>query len=146
MPRAPDVEKLRKKKDVKGLIKALAYPGEAMVCVNAVKALGEIGDGRAIPQLVAALDDQDPDVAWLAADALRQFERAAWPSLLSRLIRDGPHSVQLRHRAHCVFWHQSADGYDDLLAALMSALSSFTLPGSTAVAAYEVLHRLRAKG
>jgi HEAT repeat protein len=128
---------------VPALIRALQESASDDVRWGAVKALGEIGDARAISPLVAALEDRDPDVAWLAADALRQFERAAWPSLLLLLIRNGPHSVLLRHAAHCVLRDQRAEGYDDLLANLLNALSSYTLPATTAVAAYEVLHRLR---
>lgn len=34
---------------------------------EAVKTLGAIGDTRTIPRLVKALEDTDPDVAWLAS-------------------------------------------------------------------------------
>src|SRR5512141_1648894 len=46
---------------------------------EAVKALGDIGDPGAIPPLVKALEDRDPDVRWLAAEALRKLKQAAWP-------------------------------------------------------------------
>jgi HEAT repeat protein len=124
-------------------IRALQESANAHARWGAVKALREIGDARAIPSLVTALDDDNPDVAWLAAEALHDFARAAWTPLLRRLIRDGPHSVLLRQRAHCVFRDQSAEGFDDLLAALLQALDSITLPETTAVAAFEVLHRMR---
>jgi len=81
--------------------------------------IGEIGDVRAIPMLVAALEDDDRDVAWLAAAALRRFERAAWPELLRALIRNGSRSVVLRHGAHGVLRDQCAEGCDELLEELM---------------------------
>jgi HEAT repeat protein len=127
---------------VPALIRALRESRNAHVRWGAVKALGQIGDARAIPALVAALEDGDPDVAWLAAEALRRFERAAWPALLRSLIRNGSRSVALRHGARLVFRDRCAEGCDELLDALMSALSSFTLPETTAIAAYDVLHRL----
>ena len=131
---------------VPALLRALRDSRSAHVRWGVVKALGEIGDVRAIPMLVAALEDDDPDVAWLAAAALRRFERAAWSELLRALIRNGSRSVVLRHGAHGVLRDQCAEGCDELLEELMRALSSFTLPETTAVAAYEVLHRLETTG
>lgn len=40
---------------------------------EAAKTLDAIGDIRAIPSLVKALEDNDQDVAWLAAEALKKF-------------------------------------------------------------------------
>ncbi len=42
---------------------------------EAAKALGSIGDARAIPSLVKSLEDSDQDVAWLAAEALIKFKK-----------------------------------------------------------------------
>ena len=63
MSRAPDIAKLHAKRDVKGLIKALAYPGEVTVRVNAARALGELGDPRAVEPLVAMLQNKQHFVA-----------------------------------------------------------------------------------
>jgi HEAT repeat protein len=43
-----DVEKMEAKRDVNGLIKALAYRKDALVRQRAAEALGEIGDARAV--------------------------------------------------------------------------------------------------
>ena len=51
----PDVEKLKAKRDVNGLIKALSYQKSGQVRREAAEALGKIGDARAIEPLIAAL-------------------------------------------------------------------------------------------
>jgi HEAT repeat protein len=112
---------------------------------EAAKALGAIGDTRAIPRLVNALEDSDPDVAWLAAEALRQFKKAAWPPLLRQLIKDGSESALLRQGAHHVLRNQKENGFNDLLATLREDLESNTFQESTPVAAYAVLKRMKAK-
>jgi HEAT repeat protein len=60
---------------------------------EAAKTLCAIGDIKAIPSLVKALEDKSMDVAWLAAEALRKLKMAAWPALLNSLIKRRSHSV-----------------------------------------------------
>jgi len=52
---SPDVEKLKAKGDVKGLIKALSYKKDPATRRAAAEALGEMGDVRAVEPLLAAL-------------------------------------------------------------------------------------------
>ncbi len=112
---------------------------------EAAKALGAIGDTRAIPRLVNALEDSDPDVAWLAAEALRQFKKGAWPLLLRQLIKDGSESPLLRQGAHHVLRNQKENGFNDLLSVLREDLESNTVQESTPVAAYAILKRMKRK-
>lgn len=112
---------------------------------EAVKTLGDIGDPRAIPALVEGLEDRDPDVRWLAAEALRKFKQIAWPPLLRALIRSGPDSVLLRQTAHHVLRNQKEEGFNDLLATLRKALESDSAPISTKMAAYDILRRMESK-
>lgn len=112
---------------------------------EAVKTLGAIGDTRAVRPLVKALEDSDPDVAWVAAEALRKYKKTAWPPLLRMLIKSGADSFLLRQRAHHVLRNQKEVGFNDLLATLAKALESDTVPESTAVAAYSILKRIKAK-
>ena len=64
----PDVEKLKARRDVNGLIKALSYEKDSKkdkplrTRSEAARALGEIGDPAVIPALVAALQDCALDV------------------------------------------------------------------------------------
>jgi len=112
---------------------------------EAAKTLGAIGDAKAIPPLVKALEDGDHDVAWLAAVALKKFKKAAWPTLLRVLIKRRSDSVLLRQGAHHVLLNQKEDGFNDLLATLKKALASNTVPESTAIAAYDILKLMKTK-
>jgi len=66
----PDVKKIEAKRDVKGLIKALRYEQDAKVRRDAARALGRIGDARAVEPLINALKDGVVDVREAAAQAL----------------------------------------------------------------------------
>lgn len=55
----PNVEKLKEKREVVGLIKALEYKEDPYVRKEAAEALGEIGDKRAVDPLIKALKDKD---------------------------------------------------------------------------------------
>jgi HEAT repeat protein len=68
----PNVEKMEKKRDEEGLIKALRYK-DPWVRRAAVKALGKIGDPRAIEPLITALKDENRDVREEAAWALGEL-------------------------------------------------------------------------
>jgi len=127
------------------LAKALQKSKVDQVRWEAAKALGAIGDAKSIPQLVKALEDSNSDVAWLAAEALHKFGKAAWPSLLRAVTKMGPDSASLRHGAHHVLRNQKEDGFNDLLATLMAALESEAVPESAAVAAYDILKRMKDK-
>ena len=136
------------------LIQALRNSALDQVRWEAAKALGEISDARSIPSLVKALEDSNPDVAWLAAVALSRFNKTAWPPLLRALIQAGPDAVSLRQGAHHVLVNQKGNGFDDLLAKLVNALDPSTLMDAlepsevsetVTVAAHEILVRIKAK-
>ena len=112
---------------------------------EAAKTLGAIGDTKAIPPLVKALEDSDHDVAWLAAIALKKFKKAAWPTLLRALIKRRSDSVLLRQGAHHVLRNQKEDGFNDLLAKLMRNLESSVNPGLVQGAASDILTRMQEK-
>jgi HEAT repeat protein len=130
---------------VASLTQALQDSNSDQVRWEAAKALGGINDAGSIPPLVKALEDKNSDVAWVAADALKLFKKAAWPSLLRALIRSKSDSVALRKGAHHVLVDQKEEGFSDLLAALLQALESSSAPESSAVAANEILKRMDVK-
>ncbi len=127
------------------LIRALQNSKVDHVRWEAVKTLDAIGDIRAIPQYVNALEDTDSDVAWLAAEALRRFKKFAWLPLSRALIKSGSDSAVLRQGAHHILKNQKEDGFDDLLAILSKALESNSAEESTPLAASDILKRMKAK-
>ncbi len=70
----PNVEKLKAKGDVNGLIKASHYEKDYFVRMNAVDALGEIKDSSAIEPLIAALNYR----TLAADDAKRALIELGW--------------------------------------------------------------------
>jgi len=67
---------------VSSLIQALENSRLDQVRWEAAKALESISDTGSMPSLVKALEDSNSDVAWVAADALKTFKKAAWLPLL----------------------------------------------------------------
>jgi len=65
-----DVVVFKLRRDVDGLVRALAPENDYDVREAAADALGEIGDPRAVEPLIAALGDPDGDVREAAAEAL----------------------------------------------------------------------------
>lgn len=87
----PDVKKLAAAKDVKGLIKALSYK-DTWIAGEAVKALGQLKDPRAVEPLIAALS-----VRALCSDAIGALgiirdPRAVEP-LMKIFLKDEPNGI-----------------------------------------------------
>ncbi len=87
----PNVEKMKAKKDVKGLVKALGYPEDARIRRHAARALSEFGDPRAVDPLIATLEDENGHVRAAAAEALGTIDdvRAVEP-LIAALKDEWP--------------------------------------------------------
>jgi HEAT repeat protein len=83
----PNVNKLKQKQDIGKLIKALNYDN-ASVRGAAAKALGEIGDPRAVEPLIAALKDDHSNVRATAANWLGKFGEPAVEQLCAALKDD----------------------------------------------------------
>lgn len=66
----PDVEKLKAKGDVEGLIKALNYEKDVSVRRAAAEALGQIGDSQSMITLVASVGHKYSDVQQAAMQVL----------------------------------------------------------------------------
>jgi HEAT repeat protein len=56
--RPPDIVRLTAKGDLRGLLKALGYPGDAVIRTDAAEALGRLGDPQAVEPLLAALGNE----------------------------------------------------------------------------------------
>jgi HEAT repeat protein len=110
---------------------------------EAAKALGSIRDTESIPSLVKALGDYDSDVAWVVAESLRKYGKAAWPVLLGEILREDRDCVLLYRRAHHVFLNQTEEGFDDLLSRLSEALEVGEPREPAMLAAFEILERMK---
>lgn len=66
----PNIDKMKAKRDVQGLIKALSYEKDVSVRLGAAKALGEFGDSRAVEPLIVVLRDSDVYVRKNVVEAL----------------------------------------------------------------------------
>jgi HEAT repeat protein len=102
----PDVEKLKSKHDVKGLLGALKYRDSAAIRKNAALALVDIlpaSPGKAlanaVPVLIAALEDGDPGVVNACVQALGAVGQPAFMPLLSNLRAPGERSREASARA-----------------------------------------------
>lgn len=69
---------------------------------EAAKALSQIGDPASVNALIAALEDEQFNIRWLAAEGLIAVGRSSVEPLLRALI-DRSNSVRLREGAHHVF-------------------------------------------
>jgi HEAT repeat protein len=81
----PDVEKMEKERDIKGLIKALGYKKDSNVRGKAAYALGRIGDSRAVEPLIRALSNEDSYLSDGAAKALTKIGELAVEPLIKAL-------------------------------------------------------------
>ena len=90
----PNVETMREKRDVKGLIKALGYKKESDVRINAASVLGEICDPGAVKPLIKALDDADSDVRSNAAEALGRIGDSRAVEPLERALNNADSGVR----------------------------------------------------
>ena len=89
----PDVEKMKARRDVKSLIKVLSNSKDVQIRKQAVLALGELGDARALKPLVAAQKDQDWDMRSSAPEALVKIcSRSIMPFIAA--LKDGDCDVR----------------------------------------------------
>ncbi len=70
----PNVENLKAKKDVEGLINVLGRKRDSDMRRQAAKALGEIGDAKVIEPLIQALTDDDVGIQSACCDALAKMD------------------------------------------------------------------------
>ena len=77
----PNIEKLKERRDVKGLLRAALDDNDSVRRRKAAEALGELGDAWAVEFLITALKDEVLAVRWRAAEALGMLRdaRALWP-------------------------------------------------------------------
>ena len=115
---------------VPSLIEALQSKNTLMKW-EAAKALGEIGDPETAPVLVKALEDDEFDVRWLAAEGLIKMNIRGLKPLLEALEHRGD-SAFLREGAHHVFHDLAKGGLRKSLVPVLAALEALE-PGDAAL-------------
>jgi len=74
MPRKPDVEALRKDKDLEGLMQALRYPGSPLTRAQAAQALGQLNNSLAVESLIRSTQlDPVSEVQVAARQAMEEM-------------------------------------------------------------------------
>jgi HEAT repeat protein len=112
---------------------------------EAVKALGSIGDQVAVPALVGALEDEDGDVRWLAAEGLIDFGLEAVQPLLSALACRSCSSDLLESAHHVLCALNNRRGLSKPVKSVLAALNGTTPRLAIHLAAYRALNAIRAK-
>lgn len=84
--RTPNVVRLKRWRNVSGLVEELDHREDDFVRVSAAEALGEVGDQRAVEPLLDALTDESGLVAAAAAASLDLLDDAGHRVLPQRLI------------------------------------------------------------
>ena len=103
----PNVEKLKAKGKVDGLIKALGYEKDIDICCQAAAALGEIGDPSAVESLIGLLKDSSNRKSSAAINALAKIGRPAIPSLIIEL--GGRWGKEAANALHLMGWTPGQD-------------------------------------
>jgi HEAT repeat protein len=113
----PDINRLKARRDVRGLLKALGYAPDATIRQGAARALGQLHAAPASEALIASLQDSEPPVRRDAAWALGQIGDPQATEPLIALLEDNHTEV---HNAAAWALGQIGDpqAIDPLIAAL----------------------------
>ena len=109
---------------------------------EAAKALGEIADPKTAAPLTCALEDEEFDVRWLAAEGLIALKSKGLPPLLKALIKR-PQSVWLREGAHHVLHDLARTRLRKQVMVLMKALEGVEPEIEVPPAAQNLLNSLK---
>ncbi len=107
----PNIRKMLKRKDVNGLIRALG-DAEREIRLGAVKALGVVGDARAVDALAAVLGSNDRMLRQHAAEALGQINDARAAAPLTAALKDDAKAVRRVAASALERWGPPADPED----------------------------------
>ena len=91
----PNIEQLKAKRDIQGLIKALSYQKDGNVRCSACEALGDLQSAAAVEPLIAATADASPDVRRYAATALGTIGDARAVAGLVTLLKDTDKNIEI---------------------------------------------------
>ena len=124
---------------VDALVAALSSPNH-YARWGAAKALGQIKDPASAPALVAALEDDESDVRWLAAIGVHRLGNVGLRALCEVLVA-GDFELHHHHAAHHVL-HDFVDAGRDDVAPVLAAMETSSQKTDVPVAAAALLKTL----
>ncbi len=111
--------------------------------IEVVKALSEIKDPEAIPLLLEAFYDDDPDIRWIAAEGLIKLGKASLIPLLKIISKDAG-NLYVRRAAYHVLHHlRLLFPYRDKLNQLLHYLNADNMEEAAADMAEELFELLK---
>ncbi len=117
----PDVDGMKAKRDINGLLKALSYPQNAEVRQAAARALGELREPRAVGALIRALEDEEAEVRWCAAESLFRIGEPALGPLIAAMDSD---NAMVRSNVYSAIKQMDLIAVDPLIDALNNPSSN----------------------
>ena len=126
----PNVEKMKARRNVNGLIKALGYKKDWEVRWDAARALGEIKDPRAVEPLSAALKDENEYVRKAAAYALGEIKDPRAVEPLIAALKDEELHVRWAAAEALVSLYRNASLSETAKQTILAYRSKITSPHS----------------
>ena len=127
---------------VRALIAELVDPRQR-VRWEAAKALSQIGDPVAALPLVHVMDDEDHDVAWIAAEGVAGMGEPGLLAVLSGLTRSSRSATFCKHAHHALKQMRRQGTHHALVETVMVALEGMEPTLTAPVVAYQALQQLR---
>jgi len=129
----PNIEKMKTRRDVNGLIKALGYQkGDSFdarsIRRDAARALGELEDPRAVEPLIAALKDESFSVRKAAAEALGKIGDTRAVEPLSAALKDKDSDVRKAAAEALVSLYRNASLSETAKQTILAYRSKITSP------------------
>lgn len=125
----PNIGKLKGRRDVEGLIKALGHKVEE-VRWHAAKALGEIKDKRTVEPLIEALKDEWHNVRESAATALGRIEDERAFEPLIKVLREDPNKIVRGSAAYALGKIEDKRAVEPLIETLLEGKDSYVRSGA----------------
>ncbi|TWU20281.1 hypothetical protein Pla52o_47990 [Novipirellula galeiformis] len=113
---------------------------------EAAKALSQIAEPIAALPLVHAMDDEDHDVAWVAAEGVAEMGEAGLEAVLSGLTRSSRSGSFYKVAHHALKQIRKHGRHRQLIATVMESLEGVEPRLSAPIAAYHALQQLRGDG